>query len=193
MYFVVTSLDLPDTTPDAVILDPVMSHVASGMCGALVDPDVTKMIQTGVEHAYVPDMAQYLGLASRAVSFVDEAGSPYARLHDYLAATRMPDISAFDLSLTILIKGQPGSGKKALARTGAQRAGFHVLEVDCFDLLGESEVKTEAHIRARFEKAASCAPCALLLSHIEALARKSQAMETGQGEPARAKWLVIPH
>lgn len=54
-------------------------------------------------------------------------------------------------------------------------------QLDCFDLLGESEVKTEGHLRARIDKAVACAPCLLLLRNIEALARKSQALETGQG------------
>lgn len=37
-------------------------------------------------------------------------------------------------------------------------------------------------MRARIDKAISCSPCMMLLRNIEALARKSQALETGQGE-----------
>lgn len=53
-------------------------------------------------------------------------------------------------------------------------------QLDCYDLLGETDVKTEGNLSARFERAASCTPCVLVLKHIEALARKSQTLETGQ-------------
>ena len=56
------------------------------------------------------------------------------------------------------------------------------VQIDCFDLVGETDVKTEGHLRARFDKAASCAPCVFLLTHVEALARKTQTVESGQGE-----------
>lgn len=49
-------------------------------------------------------------------------------------------------------------------------------------MLGDTDTKTEGNLAARFDRAASCTPCILLLRHIEALARKSQVLETGQGE-----------
>jgi len=51
-------------------------------------------------------------------------------------------------------------------------------------LIGETEVKTEGNLSARFDKAAASTPSVLLLRHIEALARKSQSIETGQGASA---------
>lgn len=69
-------------------------------------------------------------------------------------------------------------------RAVAHAAGVAVLELDCFDLLGESDAKTEGRLRAlAVDKALACAPVVLVLRDIEALARKSQAMETGQGAP----------
>lgn len=53
--------------------------------------------------------------------------------------------------------------------------------MDCFDLLGETEHKTELQLKNRIDKAVTCSPCILLLKHLDALARKSQALETGQG------------
>ena len=60
---------------------------------------------------------------------------------------------------------------------------MNLLYVDCFDLINETETKTEGALVASFEKAVECAPCLLHLANIEALARKSQAVETGQGGP----------
>lgn len=61
-------------------------------------------------------------------------------------------------------------------------------QINCFDLIADTDARTEGILRARFDKAASCAPSILLLQNIDALARKSQALETGQ-EPAMASVL----
>lgn len=66
---------------------------------------------------------------------------------------------------------------------------MHLLaQINCFDVLGDTDTHTEGVLRARFESAASCGPAILLLRNIDALARKSQAMETGQ-EPAMSNVL----
>lgn len=56
-------------------------------------------------------------------------------------------------------------------------------QINCFDIIGENDVQTEGTLRARFETAASCAPCILTLRHIDALARTTQALDTGKGQP----------
>lgn len=64
-------------------------------------------------------------------------------------------------------------------------------QLDCFDLIGETDLKTEGHLKARIEKAVSCSPCILLLRNLEALARKSQALETGQGNALLSLILLL--
>lgn len=56
--------------------------------------------------------------------------------------------------------------------------------MDCFDLLGDTENKTELQLKNRIEKAITCSPCILLLRNLDALAQKSQALESGQGNIA---------
>ena len=124
--------------------------------------------------------------------------TPTSRLFEYVTAALRPGADDYDLHLTVLVKGARGSGKRSVVRSVARKTGFHLLEVrdafvrgrrelidvvqlDCFELLGETELKTEGHLRARIDKAISCSPCMLLLRNVEALARKSQALETGQG------------
>lgn len=126
------------------------------------------------------------------------------RCLDLIKASTLKHSGDLKLNLTILVKGARGSGKATLTRQIAQLSGFHLLEVrltsttkncalrcdswlksmlqlDCYELLGDTDTKTEGNLAARFDRAASCTPCILLLKHIEALARKSQALETGQG------------
>lgn len=58
---------------------------------------------------------------------------------------------------------------------------MHLLpKINCFDIVGENDAQTEGTLRARFEKAAACAPCILTLRHIDALAGTTQALETGR-------------
>lgn len=112
--------------------------------------------------------------------------TPASKLYDFLLSSLTPRASTYSLPLTVLLKGALGSGKRTLIRSVARRAGVGLLELDCFDLLGESDAKTEGRLRAlAVDKALACAPVVLVLRNVEALARKSQAMETGQGEFAR--------
>lgn len=54
-------------------------------------------------------------------------------------------------------------------------------KVDCFNLVGESDVKTDGTLRVRFEQAGTCSPCILVLRNIEALAQTTQPLEGGKG------------
>lgn len=69
-----------------------------------------------------------------------------------------------------------------MASRTAASVGMHISFVDAFDLVGDTDVKTEGMLRARFARAMDASPCVLFISHVEALARKSQSVETGQGE-----------
>ena len=54
-------------------------------------------------------------------------------------------------------------------------------QVNCYEIISESDIKTEGTLRARFDKAQNCSPCILVLRHIEALAQTTQAPEPGKG------------
>ncbi|KAN0065525.1 peroxisomal assembly protein [Thecaphora frezii] len=173
-----------------------------GQLGCVVDPNVTKMVQTGVEKCRIADASRWLGVvsdtperprqprsadgsAASEASPLTAEGSAYATLLKLLGATLQPDAGRFGLHLSVLLKGARGSGKRTVVRWVAQAAGVQLVEIDCFDLVSDTDARTEGTLRARFDKAADCAPAILLLRNIDALARKSQALETGQ-EPAMA-------
>lgn len=141
----------------------------------------TKLIQSGLEKAIKPaepssGLSSFLGVQQSTGSLL------LPKMVDYLAAAIPEQASLLDLSVSILVKGGRGSGKKMALRSAAAKVGMETMVMNCFDLLGESEVKTEALIRARVERAIESAPCLLVLTNVEALARKTQTVENGQGE-----------
>lgn len=56
----------------------------------------------------------------------------------------------------------------------AEALGIHLLEIEAYELLGDSTIKTEGALLAVAERAKSCAPCIMLLKHVEALGGKQE-------------------
>ena len=54
-------------------------------------------------------------------------------------------------------------------------------QVNCYDLLGDNDTKTEGFLRARFEQVTSCSPCVLVMRHLEAFTQTTQLTEPGKG------------
>ncbi len=108
----------------------------------------------------------------------------------------------YNLQLSILLKGARGVGKFTAVSLVSRHLGLHILEVrfvdsrtvfveltsllqrqvNCYDVIGENDVKTEGLLRARFENAVACSPCVLVLRHLEAFAQSTQATENRKGE-----------
>lgn len=145
VYFVITSLELP--TRSTVAKDPLADQLESSSFGCLVDPKVTKLVQTGIERALVPDTNPFLGICEWSSTLAPvllntdhlskaclplstlKDGTPEKKLFDYVDTALQPGIEAFDLRLTVLLKGARGSGKKTLVASAARRTGFHLLDV----------------------------------------------------------------
>lgn len=110
-----------------------------------------------------------------------------------MASALSPAAQMYALNIAVIVKGACGSGKASLVRSAARELGFHLVEVsrilitiltfkaDCFSIIGDTDAVTEGTLQAIADKAVSCAPCVVLLKHIEALARKSESMASGQG------------
>ncbi|MBW0483623.1 hypothetical protein O181_023338, partial [Austropuccinia psidii MF-1] len=178
--------------------------IQDGLVGGIVDPKLTKLVQTGLEFGFVPDVQSWIGIDGLSpLSQINLNAKPEAcerKLYDYLKAASKAETRDYDLNLNLLINGPRGSGKSSLAKRAADATGFNFLELNCFDLLGETEAKTGGSLRARFERALAGVPCVLVLRHLEGLARKSQRIETGQepgvigllreclGEARRSRW-----
>ncbi|KAK3828385.1 MAG: P-loop containing nucleoside triphosphate hydrolase protein [Benniella sp.] len=147
----------------------------------VVDPSVTKMIQTGLEHSRVPSKLKR-NAYSPAIPALDDPTAPqaFAQLYQLVSSGLHPFSSKLGLNCTVLLHGARGIGKKTVVEWVADLAGIHLMDVNCFDIASDTDAKTEVAMRAKFDRAVTCGPCILLLRHIDALARKSVALETGQ-------------
>ncbi|KAF9214951.1 peroxisomal assembly protein [Podila verticillata] len=147
----------------------------------LVDPSVTKMIQSGLEHSRVPPKLKRHA-RSPVIPSLDDPSAPlaFSQLYQLVSSGLHPFSSKLGLNCTVLLHGARGIGKKTVVDWVADLSGIHIMEVNCFDIASDTDAKTEVAVRAKFDKAIACGPCILLLRHIDALARKSVALETGQ-------------
>ncbi|KAF9466437.1 AAA-domain-containing protein [Collybia nuda] len=171
-----------------------------GELGCWVDPSITRLVQTGVEHSRVPDVGTYLKLDSMSPrafysmlvrqphSYLLGANAPFTKLVALSSAAFAQHAINYQLDLSVLLKGARGIGKFTTAAWVAQHLGIHLLEIDCYDIVGENDTQTEGTLRARFDKAENCSPCILILRGIEALAQTTQVLETGK-EPSIANAL----
>ncbi|KAI8814768.1 AAA-domain-containing protein [Cladochytrium replicatum] len=148
-----------------------------------INPNVTKLVQTGVVHSTVPSFfSRYLGIndvVEPAPSTVDHS---YTLLRSIMCACLHPMALSFDLRCQVLLHGNRGVGKRTMVTTLADALGITFYELNCYDIAGEGNdnTKMESLLRVRFEQAAEMSPCIILMRHIEALAKKSTVMETGQ-------------
>ncbi|EPS97368.1 hypothetical protein FOMPIDRAFT_79362 [Fomitopsis schrenkii] len=199
VFFVVTNIEhhvIASNGDAAMAASDVYLGAAVGELGCWVDPSVTRMIQTGVEHARVPDMARYLNLhgsvpcarPTRGYSTLFAPDSVHGKLAALTAAALEPNAVEYQLQLSVLLKGPKGSGKFTATSWVARHLGIHLFEVNGYDVIGENDAKTEGTLRARFERASSCSPCILLLRNIDAFAQTTQGLEPGK-EPSIANAL----
>ncbi|KAG6861902.1 hypothetical protein C0995_010608 [Termitomyces sp. Mi166 len=174
----------------------VCNGSAVGELGCWVDSSITRIVQSGVEHAWIPSVgtyfetdpsspsALYSTLSNQKSSRLLGKDSPYDILLQFMSATSAQQAMDYKLDLSVLLKGARGTGKFTVASWVAEQLGMHLLEasrINCYDVIGETDTKTEGTLRARFDKAKTCSPCVLLLRHIEALVQTTQALEPGKG------------
>ncbi|KAI9819594.1 MAG: peroxisomal assembly protein [Pycnora praestabilis] len=76
----------------------------------------------------------------------------------------------------LLASSQRNIGKATVARDACADLGLHVFTIDAYDIVteggaGGGDMKTEAYLQARAERALSCGPeyTAILIQHVEAL------------------------
>ncbi|KAJ8515523.1 hypothetical protein ONZ45_g7081 [Pleurotus djamor] len=180
VYFMITNIEHPTVTNGITETHDITYETAAGELGLWVDPNVTRIVQTGLEHVRIPNTGSTPVDAS---STLLGPGSPFQQLHSLLSATISRNAINYNLDLAILLEGARGIGKSTVATWAAQSLGFSFLEINCYSLIGENDTKTEGVLRARFDKAIQCSPCLLLLRHIDALAQSTQVLETGK-DPA---------
>ena len=164
---------------------------------ASIEPLVTRMVQVGSEQSRVPPTLQtpwnyYFGLRQLPRSYANinpilsSVGAPpklfvtpqRRRVRELLAATTSPRAIHLDMKPVVILlqSTQRGIGKAYLASCACADIGLHVFIVDAYDILteggaGGGDIKTEASLKAKVERAVSCGSehTVLLIRHAEAL------------------------
>ncbi|RXW18100.1 hypothetical protein EST38_g7753 [Candolleomyces aberdarensis] len=165
-----------------------------GELGCFVDPEVTRIVQAGLEHSRIPDVGAYfetdhtssrsvLDHLTRTAASSLSPSSPFGKLSSMVAASLAKFSQDCSLDLSFLIKGNRGIGKFTTVAWVAYKLGIHLLEVNCYDLIGETDTKTEATLRVRFDQAVNCSPCIIVLRKLSALAQSTQGNDGSGKEP----------
>ncbi|KAG0705248.1 AAA-domain-containing protein [Suillus ampliporus] len=171
--FVVDKVDYdPSNAVDDHCVHP---QFARGDYGCFVDSQRTRIVQLGTQHKGSPDIPNYNALQS---SFSAGTMDAMNRLSD---APRFKGAAEFGIRPFLLISGARGSGKFTMASSIARRLGIHIAEINCFAIISENEANTEGSLRARVAMASSCAPCAIVIRHLDALSQSTPALEPGKG------------
>ncbi|KAJ5220234.1 hypothetical protein N7468_009438 [Penicillium chermesinum] len=164
---------------------------------AVLDPSSTRMVQAGSDVSRVPGVLgngweYWLGVKTIPKT-VGDIPAPHGimteppqafipplqqRIRDLMAASTSPRAIQLGMKpVVILLRSQQRHiGKATLATRACADIGLHTFPIDSYDILTEGganggDVKTEAYLKARAERAFHCgANCtALLIKHIEVL------------------------
>lgn len=164
---------------------------------AVIDPTNTRMVQAGSDVSRVPSTLgngweYWLGVKTipKAIGDVPAPHGIVAeppqtftaplqqRIRDLMSAATSPRAIQLGMKpVVILLKSQQRHiGKATIATRACSDIGLHTFPIDSYDILTEGganggDVKTEAYLKARAERAFNCgANCtALLIRHIEVL------------------------
>ncbi|KAJ9293092.1 hypothetical protein DTO271G3_8036 [Paecilomyces variotii] len=164
---------------------------------AAIDSSSTRMVQAGSETSRVPGTLEnaweyWLGVkpipkssgrlptSHGLVTEVPKAFIPVLqrRMRDLMAAATSPRAIQLGMKpvVILLTSTQRNIGKATIASRACADIGLHTFTIDAYDILTEGganggDVKTEAYLKARAERAFTCgAHCtALLIKHIEVL------------------------
>jgi peroxin-6 len=174
-YFKITRLESEEA--DSKI------HPAYFGSGRRIVPSKTQMVQTGVENSRVPvgHLSHYYDFSEKS-PVVRSSSSAYKQLHELVSSSLHPLGRDFELSCNALFHGPRGGGKTTLIKEVVEDLGVHLYEFSVYDVISDTDAKTEVHLRAKFDKAAALAPCVVLIRHMEGLAKKSAVLESGQGK-----------
>ncbi|TDL25074.1 AAA-domain-containing protein [Rickenella mellea] len=156
-----------------------------GELGCWIEPSATTVIQTSTKHAVVPDASRFLNMEFstntmkniQELNYSRNAAMPILKLQDLASVIITSSIIQYDLCPSVLLKGTQGMEMSSAAHHVALHLGLHICEINCYEVAGESGVKTEGILRANFEKASACSPCMMLLQNIDAFVQTTQFLD----------------
>lgn len=164
-------------TPDAIVWFKISVDEEEGEW--VVNPAHTRMVQSGlVQEKYPPsslEWQRYYGLepTPRYLSFGTDNFKYAWKTHQLLRASLTPQGATLHATL-LMTSSKRGAGKFTVLNSIAAELGIHVMELDCFQMIGDSDAKTVGTLKARLDRACQIAPCLVVLRHLDAIAKKSQ-------------------
>ncbi len=140
----------------------------------LIDPTSTHLLEKGMEFGRTPS-----GVWSFCTgrSFPVSKGREYDELLALVLSTLHPTAKMLNLSTRVLLCGADGVGKRFLIQSVARAVGINYSEINCFDLLGESEQKTEESLREVWRVMEDSVPVFFVLRNVDALSRMDKGEE----------------
>nr|ODN94085.1 hypothetical protein L203_00260 [Cryptococcus depauperatus CBS 7841] len=173
IYFKITSVTCDTLLPiEEDFHSSLTAKARAGELGCWID-EGTKVVWEGLTQGRVDRRMidrGWFGLEPTPPPFSKIA---FSKLKDLLNSTLHYASITSAMQLSILLEGACGSGKRSLVQNVADEIGFSVVNVECWDIVGDTEAMTSGTLLARLAKAISCSPSILILHHIEALANKS--------------------
>ncbi|ORX40700.1 P-loop containing nucleoside triphosphate hydrolase protein, partial [Kockovaella imperatae] len=186
-HFIVTGLSYEPLVPlEEDFAASTSSMARAGELGCWVDVGAdgsTSMVLQGVEEARVCNRqadGSWLGISNTPKPFNPDISR---RLRDLLSSAISSASRSIPLSLSVLVSGARGCGKTMLLSSIASALGYNIVMVDSFDLQGEASTRLEGTLMAALDKAGSCTPSILLVRHVDALAKKTEATAMGHQPP----------
>ncbi|KZT37002.1 AAA-domain-containing protein [Sistotremastrum suecicum HHB10207 ss-3] len=182
VHFKITNIDHDISEVRHGNLSDLRVVASLGELGCRFDRQTSRMMLTGVEYASSPLTAsQHLLVASTHLEPDSETNwmRVTRTLRDLLSACLETTTLGYGLHSSIVIRGHRGVGKFKLITDVTRELGVHLFEINCYDLIGDTDVKTAAMLQVRFEKASSCSPSILLLRNVEAFSRSQSSTHSG--------------
>lgn len=128
-----------------------------------------------------------LACFSSDLSTVDPQ-SPAKHLISLISTTLLPSAPGLNLSLTLLLHGPKGVGKRHLIKQCCEATSVNYVEVNCFDLSGDAEAKTEQNLRDKWKHWEDSCPAVVVLRNLEALSKMDKGEEVA-GKRGLFSWL----
>ncbi|KAK9454097.1 P-loop containing nucleoside triphosphate hydrolase protein [Dipodascopsis uninucleata] len=168
---------IPVNTPTAVAwfkISEIISTTDEGQDSYMVEVSSTRVVQTGTESSFCPPSDKLPWMQFYALPSLPKSNAAItSRLRQLMeACTLFGDIHL--PTAVLLFSSKRGAGKSSVVRSIATEIGLHCFEIDANDILSETDTKTLGFLKARIERASECAPCVILIQHIDAICRKSE-------------------
>ncbi|KAI9293385.1 AAA-domain-containing protein [Neoconidiobolus thromboides FSU 785] len=158
-----------------------INYDSTAIEGLIIDPQTTKTAQQGSSHSRIPmGLNHYFNNNNAVYSTINSSNK---QLEQFISLTKSclhPLSSSLNLNCSILLSGMRGTGKSEMTRAAADYLGLHILEINCYELVEESDNKTKENLSDLFQKAISYAPCIILLKRMEALVKKFAPSDVSQ-------------